>query len=90
MKHDRIHAQPPSHDTDRWSVGTIVSVETQDGHCAVTVQTAQGNEHELTVTIAVRDLFLSRLDVEIELDTGDEPKLNNAIGERVWYRARGE
>jgi len=42
MEYDRIHAQPPSHDTDRWSVGTIVAIETQDGHCIVTVKPVQG------------------------------------------------
>ncbi|ERG93497.1 MAG: hypothetical protein J07HQW1_03560 [Haloquadratum walsbyi J07HQW1] len=92
MEHDRIHAQPPSHDTDRWSVGTIESIETQDGHCIVTVRTAQETEQKqkLTVTIAVRDLFLRRLDVGIDVDDITESALDNAIGERVWYRVRGE
>jgi hypothetical protein len=35
---------------------------------------------ELTITLAVRDLFVSRLPVE----EGESP-----VGERVWYRKRG-
>jgi hypothetical protein len=92
MEYDRIHAQPPSHDTDRWSVGTIVAIETQDGHCIVTVKPVQGTEEnqKLTVTMAVRDLFLGRLDVDIDINTINKSELDHAIGERVWYRVRGE
>ncbi|QAU13194.1 hypothetical protein EKH57_10910 [Halorubrum sp. BOL3-1] len=35
---------------------------------------------ELTITLAVRDLFVGRLPV----DDGESP-----VGERVWYRKRG-
>ena len=35
---------------------------------------------ELTITFAVRDLFVSRLSIE----EGESP-----VGERVWYRKRG-
>ncbi|PSQ41364.1 hypothetical protein BRD07_05545 [Halobacteriales archaeon QS_9_68_42] len=77
MKHDRIHAREPSHHVDRWSVGTVEAVEERDGHCVVTVRPHDGNPVELVVTVAVRDLFVSRLDA-------DSP-----VGERVWYRKKG-
>ena len=80
MNHDRIHARQPTHDLDRWSTGTIESITERDGHCVVTVETADGNSVELVVTFAIRDLFLSRLDI----DDGESP-----VGERVWYRRRG-
>ena len=79
MNQDRIHARKPSHHVDRWSVGRIVSVGERDGHCVVTVETEDGESVELTVTFAVRDLCLDRLDLD-----GESP-----VGERVWYRERG-
>ncbi|WP_267161019.1 DUF7861 family protein [Halovenus salina] len=79
MDHDRIHAQKPTHDIERWSVGTIAAIDQRDGHCVVTVA-ADDETVELTVTLAVRDLFLSRLDIE----DGGSP-----VGERVWFRVRG-
>jgi hypothetical protein len=80
MNHDRIHARRPTHDRDRWSTGTIDSITERDGHCVVTVATAAGDVVELVVTFAIRDLVLSRLDV----DDGESP-----VGEQVWYRRRG-
>ncbi|WP_310901162.1 hypothetical protein [Haloarcula onubensis] len=80
MVHDRIHARRPSHHVDRWSVGTIESVGERDGHCVVDVETPDGETVELVVTLAVRDLFVARLD----LDGDDSP-----VGERVWYREHG-
>jgi hypothetical protein len=80
MNHDRIHARRPTHDRDRWSTGTIESITERDGHCVVTVTAADGNTVELVVTFAIRDLFLSRLDV----DDGASP-----VGEQVRYRRRG-
>lgn len=80
MNHDRIHAREPSHHVDRWSVGTIESIGRRDGHCVVTVQSEDGESIELVVTVAVRDLFVDRLNV----DDG------SPVGERVWYRQRGE
>jgi hypothetical protein len=80
VDHDRIHARKPTHDIERWSTGTIESVEQRDGHCVVTVGTEDGKRLELTVTLAIRDLFVSRLDI----DNGQSP-----VGERVWYRKRG-
>lgn len=80
MNHDRIHARRPTHDRDRWSTGTIESITERDGHCVVTVETAADDVVELVVTFAIRDLVLSRLDV----DHGASP-----VGERVWYRQRG-
>jgi len=78
--HDRIHAREPSHHVDRWSVGTIESVGERDGHCVVTVETTGGESVELVVTVAIRDLFISRLD----LADGESP-----VGEQVWYRKHG-
>lgn len=80
MNHDRIHAKQPSHHVDRWTVGTIESVAERDGHCVITVRSPDGKSVELTVTLAIRDLFLDRL----ELD-GASP-----VGEQVWYRKRGQ
>lgn len=93
MTHDRIHAREPSHHVDRWSVGVVEAIGERDGHCVVTVRpvaSGDGSERgagepdaelvELTITLAVRDLFVSRLPVE----EGESP-----VGERVWYRKRG-
>jgi len=77
VTHDRIHAREPTHDIDRWSVGTIEAIGQRDGHCVVTVRDDTGETVELVVTFAIRDLFTSRLD-------SDEP-----VGERVWYRQHG-
>mgnify|MGYP000536634315 FL=1 len=79
MNHDRIHARQPTHDLDRWSTGTIESITERDGHCVVTVGTEDGASVELVVTVAIRDLFLSRLDI----DDGASP-----VGEQVWFRRR--
>jgi hypothetical protein len=80
MSQDRIHAREPAHHRDRWTVGRIASVAKRDGHCVVTVIPEEGDPVDLTVTLAVRDLCLRRLDVE----EGDSP-----VGERVWYREHG-
>ncbi|MFC7077478.1 DUF7861 family protein [Haloarcula halophila] len=79
MTHDRIHARRPTHHADRWTEGTIETLEQRDGHCHVTVRPPEGGPVELVVTLAVRDLFLRRLDLD-----DDSP-----IGERVWYRKHG-
>ncbi|WP_246989197.1 DUF7861 family protein [Halorientalis marina] len=78
--HDRIHALEPAHHRNRWSVGTVESLEQRDGHCVVTVTDEAGEAVELVVTLAVRDLFVGRLDI----GQGDSP-----VGERVWYRRHG-
>ncbi|MFO7834404.1 MAG: hypothetical protein R6V31_10230 [Halohasta sp.] len=80
MTHDRIHARQPTHDRDRWSTGTIETVDQRDGHCVVTVSADEGETVELVVTLAIQELFVSRLDI----DEGASP-----IGERVWYRKHG-
>jgi hypothetical protein len=84
MGHDRIHAREPTHDRERWRVGTITAITERDGHCVVTVApeaTEDGEEPvELVVTFAIRDLFVSRLDI----GPGESP-----IGERVWFREHG-
>ena len=80
MTHDRLHARKPTHDIDRWSTGTVENIEQRDGHCVVTVSDEDGDQVALTVTLAVRDLFVSRLDI---------PADGSPIGERVWYREHG-
>lgn len=80
MVHDRIHAREPAHHRNRWSEGTIDSLREQDGHCVVTVVPENGDTLDLVVTFAVRDLFVSRLDI----DEDESP-----VGERVWYRQHG-
>jgi len=80
MNHDRIHAREPSHHRDRWTVGTITEIAERDGHCVVTVENDSGEPTELVVTMAIRDLFISRLDI------GED---ENPVGERVWFRKRG-
>lgn len=79
MVHDRIHAREPPHDRARWTVGTVRELTERDGHAVVTVESPAGELVELVVTLAVRDLFVSRLD----LNDGDP------VGERVWYRKKG-
>ena len=80
MNHDRLHARKPTHDIERWSVGTIHAVDQRDGHCVVTVIDGNDEPVELVVTLAIRELFLSRLDI-----SEDE----SPIGEQVWYRKYG-
>ncbi len=80
MAHDRIHARKPTHDLERWSVGTIEAVSERDGHAVFGVTTADGESIELVVTLAIRDLVLRRL----EFDADESP-----VGARVWYRTRG-
>ena len=80
MAHDRLHARKPTHDIDRWSTGTVEAIDSRDGHCVVTVRTDDSTV-ELVVTFAVRDLFLRRLPT----DENASP-----VGERVWYRKRGQ
>jgi hypothetical protein len=78
--HDRIHAREPAHHVDRWTPGTVESLAERDGHCVVTVTDPDGESVDLRVTLAVRDLFVDRLD----LDAGASP-----VGERVWFRRHG-
>jgi hypothetical protein len=82
MGHDRLHARKPTHDLDRWSTGVVTGITRRDGHCVVTVEPEGADDRtvELVVTLAVRDLFRSRLDI----DDDESP-----VGERVWYRKRG-
>lgn len=81
VPHDRIHAREPDHHRDRWTEGTVLDAEERDGHYVVTVRGPDGDPIELVVTFAVRDLFLDRLSTE----AGESP-----VGERIWYRKRGE
>lgn len=81
VPHDRIHAREPDHDRDRWTEGTVLDAEERNGHYVVTVRGPDGDAVELAVTFAVRDLFLDRLPIEAD---------ELPVGERVWYRKRGE
>jgi len=49
-------------------------MDQRDGHCVVTVRPEQGEPVDLVVTLAIRDLFVSRLDIA----DGESP-----VGERV-------
>ncbi|ELZ08078.1 hypothetical protein C478_18692 [Natrinema thermotolerans DSM 11552] len=80
MAHDRIHARKPTHDLERWSVGTIAAIDQRDCHAVFEVTAEGGESIELVVTVAIRDLVLRRLDL-----AADE----SPIGARVWYRTRG-
>lgn len=82
MVHDRIHAREPTHHRDRWTEGTLLEVTERDGHAVLTVEAPDGEAVELVTTHAVRDLFLSRLDVDVA--AGESP-----AGEKVWYRKKG-
>jgi hypothetical protein len=79
VPHDRIHARKPTHDVDRWDTGEIVRLFERDGHCIVVVDDG-GTEVELRVTLAIRDLFVRRLD----LGENETP-----VGSRIWYREHG-
>ncbi|WP_440771669.1 DUF7861 family protein [Natronorubrum sp. DTA28] len=80
MNHDRIHAREPTHDIDRWSVGTIERINERDGHCVFELQADSGGTVELVVTPAIQELVLRRLDLEAD---------ESPVGARVWYRKRG-
>ena len=80
MNHDRLHARKPTHNIERWSTGTIDSVDQRDGHCIVTVLDEHNDPRELVITVAIRDLYFSRLDI------GED---ESPVGERVWYRKHG-
>jgi len=73
---------------DRWTVGRIEAIAERDGHAVVTVRPASAEAApvsdepvDLVVTLAVRDLFVRRLNLEAD---------ESPVGERVWYRVRGE
>jgi len=80
MSHDRIHARKPTHDVERWSVGTIEAIDERAGDCVFEVQDAEGETIDLMVTDAIRELVLDRLD----LDEDESP-----VGARIWYRKHG-
>jgi len=79
MRHDRLHAREPTHDRDRWTHGVIRELSQQDGHVVVTVESPTGELVDLVVTLAVRDLFMRRLDIEAD---------ESPVGESVWYRKK--
>jgi hypothetical protein len=81
VPHDRIHAREPDHDRDRWTTGTVLDTDERDGHYVVTVRGPDDEAVELVVTFAVRDLFLDRLSTGMS---------ESPVGERVWYRKRGQ
>lgn len=80
MAHDRIHAREPTHDLERWSVGTVEGIEQRDGHGVFEIRTAEGERIELVVTLAIQRLVTRRLDLE----EGESP-----VGSEVWYRKHG-
>jgi hypothetical protein len=80
MSHDRIHARKPTHDIERWSVGTIETVSDRDGHAVFEVRDRNGERVTLVVTVAIRDLVLRRL---------GRGRNESPVGARVWYRKHG-
>jgi hypothetical protein len=52
----------------------------EEGDGGSSAEEGDGERVELLITLAVRDLFVGRLDI----DAGE-----SAVGERVWYRKRG-
>ncbi|MFB6168217.1 MAG: hypothetical protein ABEJ43_05150 [Haloferacaceae archaeon] len=85
---DRLHAQPPSHDVERWTEGRVVGVEKPPGRAVVTVRPEPGGDGEETVELyvseAVYDLFVGRV-AEADRSDGDV-----SPGAPVWYRKRGQ
>ena len=79
MRHDRLHAQEPTHDRDRWTHGVVRGLSQRDGHAVGTVESPTGEPVELVVTLAVRDLFIQRLDIGAD---------ESPVGESVWYRKK--
>jgi hypothetical protein len=79
--HDRVHARPP-HDPENWREGVVRHLTERDGHAVFTVlpddEDSGTTPVELTVTLAVRDLVVRRL------EAGDP------VGQRVWFRKHGE
>jgi hypothetical protein len=89
MNHDRIHARAPKTDLESWQQGRLTALTERDGHAVFTVtptesqsggKAGENETVELTVTHAVRDLVVSRLDTD---------SVEDAIGELVWFRRRG-
>ena len=83
MPHDRIHAKKPTHDVERWRTGLVRAVTERDGHCFVDVEPEEESTDdtvELRVTLAIRDLFVDRLDLEED---------ESPVGSRVWFRQHG-
>lgn len=79
--HDRVHARPP-HDPENWREGVVRNLTERDGHAVFTVAPVDDGDSvtasvELTVTLAVRDLVVRRLEA-------DDP-----VGQRVWFRRHG-
>jgi hypothetical protein len=85
-RHDRLHARPPSHDTDRWTEGRVVDVTHDHGSVVVTVRAAGATDDpvDLRVSDAVYGLFVERVDPEDRTDGEVTP------GAPVWFRVRGQ
>lgn len=62
------------------TVRPVGSTDTEDAREGESEEADSGEPVELQITVAVRDLFVSRLSI----DEGESP-----VGERVWYRKRG-
>jgi hypothetical protein len=82
-RHDRLHARPPAHDSDRWTEGEVVAASHDDAGVVVTVRDG-GGQVDLRVSEAVYDLFVGRVAPEHRADGEVRP------GAPVWYRKRGE
>lgn len=85
-RYDRLHARPPTHDTERWTRGTVVGVTHEPGGVVVTVDADEtdGPRRDLRVSDAVYELFVGRVDD----DRTDEGEVRP--GAPVWFRVRGD
>lgn len=79
MADDRIRAKEPKKREDRWSKGQIEAVLHENGRYEVAVNSGS-DQHELSVSKAIYDLFTGRLDIE----DGEEP-----VGETVYFIEKG-
>ncbi len=79
MSHDRVRARKPTHDVDRWSVGTVERTTRRSGDAVFELRTDEGETVELVVTAAIGELVVSRLDLEAD---------ESPVVARVWYRKR--
>lgn len=74
---DRLRAKPPTTDVDRWREGVVETVDRDEHERRYVVRVVPSGDDrpvEVTVTEALYDLFVGRLEAE-------DPE-----GETVWFR----
>lgn len=80
MADDRIRAKEPNKRVDRWNKGQIGDVLNEHGRYKIIVET-ESDQHELSVSSAIYDLFTGRLEIEDE---------ETPVGETVYFIKKGE